>query len=414
MQVHMVMKVLGPRSVEADPGQVDATLQSGFKALRFPAALEEAYVRARADDRTVKLMTAGIMGALAFALFAWPDYLIDPSQLASSLTLRIGVFGGVVLMGTAVMHRLSLPQVNEWSVVPITLLASLIVAHQSQADTRDMAFARTVEIVLVVAYATVFTRFWPMLLASLLMLGVHIQTLLLAPAAADALKPGITMMLATTIAFGLYTTYTRERSDRQAFLNDLRELALRHAIDAGNRELQTMARTDALTGVANRRAFDDALAQHISLRPAHDLALLLVDVDHFKAYNDLYGHPAGDACLRQVCDALASCLRRPIDLLARWGGEEFAILLADADEAVAHHVADRICAAVVQQDLSHAASRCAPQVTVSIGVALAPADQPTQAQDLLQAADAALYQAKRSGRNRHALYRAPAPEAQAC
>jgi diguanylate cyclase (GGDEF)-like protein len=402
----MVMRVLRSSAEEADPALVASTLRDGFRLLRFPQGLEQAYVLARADERMVRLITAGIMGALAFALFMWPDYLIDPQGLAQSFALRVGLFGGLTVVGLVTLHRLSMPQVNEWMVVPIALMACLIAAYQSQADPRDMAFARTVEIVLVVAYATVFTRFWPMLLACLLMLAVYIQTLLLAPHTADALKPGITLMLMTTIAFGLYTTYTREHNDRRAFLNDLREQALRASVDAGNRQLHALARTDALTGVANRRAFDDALAQHIGLSPRHDLALLLVDVDHFKAYNDHHGHPAGDQCLCRVSEALASCLRRPIDLLARWGGEEFVILLSDADEGVARHVADRICTAVMQQGV--------PQVTVSIGVALAPASLSPQPHALLQAADAALYQAKRGGRNRYVVSGALAPDPQPC
>jgi diguanylate cyclase (GGDEF)-like protein len=115
-----------------------------------------------------------------------------------------------------------------------------------------------------------------------------------------------------------------------------------------------------------------------------------------------------------VAEALSSCLRRPIDLLARWGGEEFAILLSDADEAVAQHVAGRICAAVMQQDVAHAASSCAALVTVSIGVTLAPAALAQEPHALLQAADAALYLAKRSGRNRYVMHAAAASEAQPC
>ncbi len=410
----MVKWVLRTSAEAVDPALVESTLREGFRLLRFPHGLERAYVLARADERTVRLIAAGIMGALALALFMWPDYLIDPKGLAQSFALRVCLFGGLTAAGLILLHRLSLPQVNEWMVVPITLLASLIAAYQSQVDHHDIAFARIVEIVLVVAYATVFTRFWPMVLACILMLGVHIQSLLLAPPAAEALKTGVTLMLVTTIAFGLYTTYTREGNDRQAFLNELSEQALRASVDAGNRQLQTMARTDALTGVANRRAFDDALAQHIGLNPRHDLALLLVDVDHFKAYNDHYGHPAGDQCLCQVAEALASCLRRPVDLLARWGGEEFAVLLSDADEGVARHVAERICAAVMQQGVAHVASSCAPQVTVSIGVALVPATQALQPHALLQAADAALYQAKRGGRNRYVMHEALAPDALPC
>ncbi|MEY4764413.1 MAG: hypothetical protein RI907_1086 [Pseudomonadota bacterium] len=397
------MKAMPAEHGDSDPDMVEHTLQGGFRLLRFPPALEEAYVLARGADRTVKLILAGLIGAVLFCAIMVPDHVVAPQHMALSVGLRGGVFGGVVLLGLFVLHRLSMPRLNEWMVVPLTVLAAVIAAIQTQVDGREMAFARIVEITLVVAFATVFTRFWPMLVACLLMLAVHVQTLLVSPASADVLKPGITLMLVTTIAFGLYTTYTRERSDRQAWLLDLREQKLRASVDAGNRQLRTMARTDALTGTANRRAFDDALAQHLSESPSRHLALLLVDVDHFKAYNDHYGHQAGDRCLCRVADVLSACLRRPIDLLARWGGEEFAILLSEADEAVARQVADRICATVQAQNMAHAASSCATCVTVSIGVALSPADQPQQALALLHAADQALYRAKHDGRNRYTV-----------
>ncbi len=373
---------------------------AGFGWLRFPAPLEQAFLVERADGRTVRLILAGLVGMLAFSMILAADYLISPELLALSATLRVGVFGGVTAVGLLMLHRLSLPRLNEWAVVPVTVLAGVLVLIMGVLGPGELAFERIVELTLVVAYATVFARFWPMLALSLCMVGLHSYALWTAPPGFEVLKPGVTLMLVATIVFGLYTTYTREHNDRLAYLHDLRERAMREAIDDGNRQLQAMARTDVLTGVANRRAFDEALAQHLSHDARTSLSLLMVDVDHFKAYNDHYGHQAGDRCLCVVAEALASCLRRPVDLLARWGGEEFAILLAGADDTVARQVAERVCLAVQAQALPHAASTCADVVTVSVGLAMAPCGEPCLPLELMHRADAALYAAKHGGRNR--------------
>ena len=162
--------------------------------------------------------------------------------------------------------------------------------------------------------------------------------------------------------------------------------------------LRRAADTDGLTGIANRRRFDDALA-HEWLRAQRSggaLSLLLIDIDHFKAYNDRYGHPAGDRCLRAVAQAMARPPQRPADLLARWGGEEFALLLPDTPAAGAVAVAQQLLQAVDALQLPHAASPVAPRVTVSIGAACGGASP----QALLDGADRALYQAKAAGRHR--------------
>ncbi len=167
-------------------------------------------------------------------------------------------------------------------------------------------------------------------------------------------------------------------------------------------ELQRLATRDGLTGIANRRSFDTALNTECRrvTREARSLSLLMIDVDYFKRYNDAYGHLAGDECLRQVAEAMARVTQRASDTLARYGGEEFAILLPATEPDGAVVVAERIREAVTALALPHGHSEVAPQVTVSIGVAsLDPTSAGPPAQ-LIAAADAALYEAKRSGRNR--------------
>ena len=152
--------------------------------------------------------------------------------------------------------------------------------------------------------------------------------------------------------------------------------------------------------LANRRAFDKYLLEQMAVnaRQGRSLALLLVDVDHFKAYNDLYGHQAGDDCLRQVAAALR-LLPPPSNLAARYGGEEFALILPDTEALGALHVAKAVRAEVLHREVPHAHNSTGPHVSASIGVAVVRPVQSTTVEPLLAAADAALYQAKSRGRN---------------
>jgi diguanylate cyclase (GGDEF)-like protein len=163
-----------------------------------------------------------------------------------------------------------------------------------------------------------------------------------------------------------------------------------------------MAQRDALTGTRNRRVFDEHLQQlwRRAIDDERAMAILLIDIDHFKAYNDHYGHQAGDQTLRRVAQTVQKIVCRPLDILTRYGGEEFAAILYDVNEAQALAAANRLCRAVAELNIDHRGSRTAPRVTISVGVA---AIQPTSdrtPRGALQLADQALYKAKVGGRNR--------------
>jgi two-component system chemotaxis family response regulator WspR len=168
-----------------------------------------------------------------------------------------------------------------------------------------------------------------------------------------------------------------------------------------NEELRKLAALDGLTGIANRRRFDEAAHVEWQRGRRHHspLALLLCDVDHFKRYNDHLGHPAGDLCLKKVAAVLTNHLKRPADLAARYGGEEFALLLPDTDLAGALRVGEACRSSLEQLVLPHPGAPCG-HVTMSMGVAcLVPGEDDTL-ETLIARADAALYDAKRDGRNR--------------
>ena len=175
-------------------------------------------------------------------------------------------------------------------------------------------------------------------------------------------------------------------------------ITLKHQADL----LRSMSFVDGLTGVANRRQFDEALQREwrACLRTGTSLALIMIDIDYFKQFNDTYGHPAGDACLRAIAGILNGEISRSHDLIARYGGEEFVCLLPDINLAGAQIKAEQLRQVVHSLSIPHAASSTAPVVTISVGLALfIPTDKLTPEQ-LVAAADAQLYTAKHNGRNR--------------
>ncbi|MGA1854747.1 PleD family two-component system response regulator [Azospirillum sp. 11R-A] len=166
--------------------------------------------------------------------------------------------------------------------------------------------------------------------------------------------------------------------------------------------LRSLSFLDGLTGIANRRRFDDAMAREWRrcARSNLPLSLIILDVDHFKAYNDHYGHQAGDECLRMVAELLSDRARRPSDLVARYGGEEFVCLLPETDGPGAVRVAEGFRTAVAECRIPHAQSPVIPYVTISLGVATVIPSADGSPEQLAEMADQLLYRAKRTGRNR--------------
>jgi diguanylate cyclase (GGDEF)-like protein len=185
----------------------------------------------------------------------------------------------------------------------------------------------------------------------------------------------------------------RARAREQELLRLVQERT--EQLEEANRRLEEMSFLDALTDVANRRQFEQILdlEWRRAVRSTAPLSLILADIDHFKQFNDSYGHPAGDRCLRDVATLLDGIVQRAGDQVARYGGEEFAAMLPETDAQGAEQIAERMRLAV--ESLETGGGR----VTVSIGVATIVAGETRTAESLVAAADAALYDAKRAGRN---------------
>lgn len=212
-------------------------------------------------------------------------------------------------------------------------------------------------------------------------------------------QSGVVMHSVVTLTLtGMLVAYAHsdiERAHRLAFVE--------------GRLIAELAERDGLTALRNRRALDEHLVGvwRQAARDGVAFAILMIDLDYFKAFNDTRGHPAGDQALRQVSDVVAHVAQRPLDLAARYGGEELAVVLYDLLEGDALAIGERIRVAVEELKIPHPASRAAPVCTVSVGVTLV---HPGTLQDphrALEQADAALYQAKRAGRNRVVMHGLP-------
>ena len=207
------------------------------------------------------------------------------------------------------------------------------------------------------------------------------------------------LLVALLTALVLRLRFVRLRAQKHQLESEVAARTME--LSAANDQLQLLARTDALTGIANRRCilecYSEAWAR--ARREGKPLAALMIDVDHFKAYNDHHGHAAGDAALRAVASALAGCVRRPGEQVARYGGEEFIAILPNCTQEDALRVAERMRVAVSELAIVHRGRTDGDLVTVSIGVAATVPDSDA-AEALLARADAALYRAKHAGRNR--------------
>lgn len=409
----MTQQSVNPRDPAAPEitAMAEALIQRGFPWMRFPKMLEQHFVNSGAARRLRYFVITGLLSLLVFDAFLVADYLAVPDVFAFSAYLRLVWFTptalvfillGLLASGWVLRH---IPPVAVETIVLVSGLAAAaslaVIQHQSRSPLSQYYH---VGFLVVLMYGTVVQRlrFWFAVGYSLCILVMHLAGIWLTPVFNERLMWPIMLLTLGTVAFTLLSNYVLERDQREMFLLSLRRKRLLSDLGAVHLQLQHLSRTDALTGVNNRRHFEECL-QQIWQRARHDgqvVAVIMVDVDHFKAYNDLYGHAAGDKCLEQVAQAMAESLRSPGDVVARIGGEEFVAVLPNTHGQRVEQAAERVRRAVQGLAIPHAGSRTSPVVTASLGVAWVVPAADEAAATVVAAADAALYCAKQQGRNR--------------
>jgi diguanylate cyclase (GGDEF)-like protein len=388
------------RSVSA----FEAVQAQGFASLRFPAELEAQFL----DDKAAERLRMGQLGVVVLLLLSnimlLADWLMIPDQFDMALILRLGLFTPLCLILLGVLRRIVRVDRNR-AALGMSVVAALITSFlcQRSADPLAVPYMVCLSLILLFNGGVFRLRFWLALRVDVIVLLIYAGTIGLMPDPPWGLVASLSLVMVSTSVFTLYSSYWLEHEERSNWLMVQHEQVLLAELEQANRRLDQISRFDTLTELANRRHFDEFLQQLWSraVQDGQHIALLIIDIDHFKLYNDHYGHPAGDACLKAVAAALKRHLRKPEDMVARLGGEEFIAVLSHTslDEAVA--VAQRVREGVALLALPHAGSLShSAHVTVSIGVACAqPMAARLQATELVAAADAALYRAKSAGRN---------------
>lgn len=364
-------------------------LRAGFRWLRFTPPLEAEFVRFHL--RRV-LWRVRVWHALTFVLglVSLVRRLLEMEQpafntdIAIRLLVLLPLSAGLVYVAWAPHFRERYLAVL-LRVAPAFYLVSMMLAAQVAGEGRITVLLFPA-LCLLAAGLLIGALFWQAMFFSVLIILAYINGAIyfgLPTELASNHVVLLTMIWATVAVL----TYGTESMNRRVFLEQA--------------AMSAMATTDGLTGLANRRAFDQHLARtwQQGVREQRQLAVMLIDIDHFKRFNDIHGHQAGDDALREVALALAGTVRRPLDLAARYGGEEFAVIAWDADPAGTEKLAEEIRRSIEQLAIRHDGSSSG-RVTASVGVALVTPERQRSPEGAVQLADEALYKAKANGRNR--------------
>ncbi len=377
-----------PPSLEGlDDSPYAAELRRPRVAARFARAMEDEYLRAFLRDNRTLVRLSCTLAVLLAALRILEDLAGGAAGQVSRPVFFAVLTASLVLVWLAwsrSYERLYLP----WAQVLIPLRNSIVAAQLVRVAAHgELDVVMLIPLLLIGPFYFMGLRYRTALLVvsltGIAAIGAAIAYHLPAPI---AYRSGGFALLAI-VTFAVAAQQIDKRS-RRAFLE--------------SRLVAELAQHDVLTWTKNRRVFDEYLPR-IWRQAADDgraLALLLIDVDHFKPYNDRYGHQAGDAALRKVAQALQAGARRPLDLVARYGGEEFVAVLYDTDGARAALAAERLRKSVEALAVEHRASRSGAVLTVSIGAAVIAPEVSRAPSGALQLADEALYRAKSKGRNR--------------
>ncbi len=409
-----------PEEVSHQPAKPDAVskaqplLDPSNSWLRFPTALEQQFLNEGAAARLRYMVLSGILSLVVFNGFLGIDYLMAPDVFGLALKIRLGLFTPIAIallllgwFGHAWVLRTVPPVAVECLVLVSGVFAAACLACILAATHSPTGQYYHVGLMVVVIYANIVQRlrFWYAVACSVAILAMHIGGVLIVPAFNQRLILPVISLVGATVVLTLMSNYAMERDERKRYLLFVRQKQLLQKLDEVHHRLQNLARVDVLTGAYNRRHLQAYLHQTWQ-RAQHgqgEVAVIMLDVDHFKNYNDRYGHPAGDRCLVQVAQAMKACLRQPGDLVARYGGEEFIAVLPQTSAELARQAAERIRLAVQSMQVRHEGSDTASVVTVSVGVAGAAAAPAQTELGLISAADAALYRAKHGGRNQVAV-----------
>ena len=383
--------------------EVRATARNRGALMRFPARLEALFERETQTARDRRLVARGLLAVLLYDMFLFADAVMMPDVVAEAAIVRLGIFTPLTLLFLWLTRRGLSPGTRDalQTVVALAAAAGFTYLFTASDDPNAIYYHGGVVLILAVVNLVVQLRYRHALGLTTGVVAFYAALPFVEGRLPDPIEGTNLMLVATTAAVTLFGNYRLEAEQRLTFLLTLRERVRSAELQSDKRRLGRLAILDTLTALTNRRGFNMHLRRLVRRPHAGEVSVLIVDIDHFKQYNDRYGHQQGDVCLRRVAGALARVPTRAGDLVARFGGEEFAVILPGTDRPAALAMAERMRQAVAALAIPHETSPVAPHVTISVGVATGDHLQGgSNGGGLLAAADDALYRAKRAGRNR--------------
>ena len=383
---------------------VERELGSRRWHLRFAPMLEARFDVDLRWARSRQLVVAGLIALAIYDLFLINDGLVRPEVSALAAMLRLGVMTPYGLAVLWSIHRGVAPWLREALMASTVTVAVALSSWIFFASTSPHAIFDPFVFTLIFLAANIVypLRFVHAVITTIVNLLIAAAFVLAYPPMPPEAKMFALSLLMGTAVFTLLANHRLEASERRSYLLLLRETLRAEAALQTSKALTVISNTDALTKLANRRRFEEIYASAWSDAAfgGGSIAVLMIDVDNFKRYNDRFGHPEGDRCLRSVAGAIRAQVR-DADFVARLGGEEFVVVLRnadDVDEAVA--AGERIRKGVEDLAIAHDGRDGQHVVTVSIGVGVIRPSEGGTSSALLKCSDGALYTAKRRGRNR--------------
>lgn len=386
--------VQGSATASEFPSQDPRRFARAIKSLRFEPALEEAFREAYLEQNNPR---ARFTTTLFFALFLvlavtnglgmflrTSGIAPEPMQL---LQLALTFPALVLLLSAAWIRSLK----KHYQIVASTAVAALGLSVMATSGLTAAAGSPPFQMlgVLLIVYASLFAGLIFCAAAPIvgaLLISFFVSGIAFGVPVSELALPGTVLSVTAFMALGSAAQF--ERLMRTQFIE--------------NRWLNEIAETDPLTGLRNRRGFDNLVKKlwQQADRDQQRLQIILIDIDYFKQFNDLYGHQAGDVCIQRIARVIAHLARRPLDVCARYGGEEFVLAIYGSTAHSAQALAETYRREVMAEAMRHEGSDVARVVTVSVGSAAARPDSGRSLDRLIQSADEALYHVKRSGRNR--------------
>jgi diguanylate cyclase (GGDEF)-like protein len=345
----------------------------------------------------------GVISIFIYNLFLFTDREMLPDIYLTAWKIRLGIVTPVMVICLFIMRRRVFARYIDFLVDFIIILASGSIILLLELSHHPNVVHYHTGIILIVMFGNIVIRlrFWHAFSVSWLTFFLYVLTVTKITPMTPPVMINSSVVLFSAIIFSLLANYQMERDLRWDYLRNLLTEIETIRLEKAKAELELLSSSDVLTGLANRRHCDVFLDTEwqMGIRYRTQLSMLFLDVDDFKAYNDHYGHQAGDICLQKIAIIIKECVRRPQDLCARYGGEEFIVLLPNTSRESALQLAEKIRRSVELENIPHAYSRASSHVTISIGVVSMIPQAGLNQNILVEMADKALYNAKNSGRN---------------